>query len=767
MMCAAWLLALSATPAAAQDTASAAGASDKAAPALEEIVVTAAKRTSTIQQTAGSITAVGGDEVAARGFTSFSDLAATVPALSSTTSGPGQTEYELRGVSGANGGGNSPTVGFYLDDTPLSPDARTNSGHVVIDPSLYDIDRVEVLRGPQGTLYGSGSMGGTIKIVTNQPNLTSFDTGADVKLSGTEGGGFNHTENGMVNLPLVQDKAALRIVGTYQSTSGWIDRIVPLSGTFPNPNGNIRGDVAAAPVAADHKGVNSAEETTVRAEVLVQPVDNLSITPSIFYQHVEQGGPSAFDTDPGTLAHYQPYDLAEPYDERFMLENLNVQYHLSAADLTSNSAYFSRHQVITQDASENIASAFGLPSEYLFGPVAFVDHDNLTQFSQEIRAVSAGKSPLKWLIGAFYSDGSSSHTNLSIVPGMVPVFGTSELLYGYRPFSIKQGAIFGELSYQIIPSLKATVGLRGFHYDTTFTDYEAGIAGPTGDDTITTSHGEAKANGVNPKYDLTYTPTEDLTVYGTVAKGFRPGGGNQAVPTGATGVGAHCARNLAELGLNGAPTQYNPDSLWSYEMGEKARFLDRRLSVNASVYDIEWKGIQQGVTLGCGFGFTANAGSAKILGSELEIRALVATDLEFNDSAGYIDARISQGSLAAGTATGDPLQTVPRWTNNVGLTYHHPLEGDLALLAHLENNFVAQRYNVAFLNLTPTSSYDITNLRVGVTSGRWTATVFADNLLNKRTTLSYLATQSAAIPQYNRALAGQPLTAGIDVNVRY
>src|SRR5579863_5261513 len=224
---------------------------------LEEIVVTAEKRESTIETTAISITALSGGDIQDRGFTDLADLLKTVPGVSVRTSGPGLTEFEMRGV--ASNGGNSPTVGFYFDDTSLTAAAATNEGKIVISPDLYDLNRVEVLRGPQGTLYGSGSMGGTIKVVPNAPNPELFEATAEAKFADTDHGGFDHGENAMVNLPFWGGKGALRIVGSYSSDAGWIDRVVVAPGQFPLPTGlavtptaayyTQRGNVLAAPIA--------------------------------------------------------------------------------------------------------------------------------------------------------------------------------------------------------------------------------------------------------------------------------------------------------------------------------------------------------------------------------------------------------------------------------------------------------------------------------------------------------------------------------------
>src|SRR6202041_562265 len=223
---------------------------------LEEVVVTAQKRESTVQATPISITAITGQDLQDRGITDISSIVQSVPGVSMRSSGPGQTELEMGGMSSA--GGNSSTVGFYLGDIPLTAPASAQNGKVVIDPDLYDLNRVEVLRGPQGTLYGSGSMGGTIKLVPNAPDPTAFDASAQVILGGTDGGDtLNHTENAMINLPLA-DTLALRLVASSEVLSGWIDRIVIARPDFPAPiNATTRGNVAAAPVAETFKDVNN------------------------------------------------------------------------------------------------------------------------------------------------------------------------------------------------------------------------------------------------------------------------------------------------------------------------------------------------------------------------------------------------------------------------------------------------------------------------------------------------------------------------------
>src|ERR1700730_13046684 len=283
---------------------------------LVEIIVTAEKYVSTIQNTPISISAMSGDQLAAAGLTRIEDIARAVPGLSMRSAGPGLTEYDARGL--ASNGGAAPTVGFYLDEITLSPPALSQSGKVVIDPNLYDIDRVEVLRGPQGTLYGSGSMGGTVKVVTVQPKLNHFEGSVQRAVSNTEGGAGNGSVNAMLNLPL-GDKFALRIVGGDLYRSGWISLIavnVPnAAATLLTPN---QTPVYNAPVASVIPRDNSESLWDARATLLLLPKEDLSITAMAFDQRLSMGGYYLLDASPTSAApgkvynaHYEVFPLRE------------------------------------------------------------------------------------------------------------------------------------------------------------------------------------------------------------------------------------------------------------------------------------------------------------------------------------------------------------------------------------------------------------------------------------------------------------------------
>jgi outer membrane receptor protein involved in Fe transport len=248
-------------------------------------------------------------------------------------------------------GGNSPTVGFYLDDVALTAPAGAQNGKVVLAPPLFDIDRTEVLRGPQGTLYGSGSMGGTFKLIFNQPDLSQFQGSVQSTLSGTDGGGFNHNDNVMLNIPVVQDKLAIRIVATEAYTSGWIDRVVNYPFPLVSPNGAVRGDVLDAPIQQDFPRSNSDQFDTLRGIILWKPTKRLSVTLSGDYMGDNQTGISAFDQFPGNLAHYEPFNVPEPKTDKEIIEDLNINYSFDSFDATLTTAYWARRSTQTEEAS--------------------------------------------------------------------------------------------------------------------------------------------------------------------------------------------------------------------------------------------------------------------------------------------------------------------------------------------------------------------------------------------------------------------------------
>jgi iron complex outermembrane recepter protein len=735
---------------------------------LEEIVVTAEKRETTVARTPISLTAVSGADILNRGFTDLASLMQTVPGVSIRTSGPGMTEFEMRGV--ASNGGNSPTVGFYFDETPLTAPAATNEGKIVISPDLYDLNRVEVLRGPQGTLYGSGSMGGTIRLIPNAPNPDAFEATGEAKFADTDHGGFDHGENAMVNLPFWGGIAALRIVGSYSFDAGWIDRVVIAPGQFPlATNGfTVRGNVLAAPIATEYHDVNDVEKTAVRMSAVFKPTEGLTITPSYFYQKLRAGGLPYIDSVPGTDAHYQPFDIPENYRDEFHLSALSVKYRTDAFEISSASAYWTRHEPLIQDASESWSTGIGLPS---YGPgnggigAAYADEDNQShQTTEELRVASVGDTRLKWLIGYFYSDFESGWDIIFPSQTGAEVFGSNNLFTYYSPFKILQQSGFGELTYNITDPFAITVGARRYHYSAPvgLDQYGALTA------TVVTTTSE-KDQGVTPKVSLSYQFDKDLLLYATAAEGFRPGGGTGPVPT--SGPLTCEAQLMLEYGskafVNG-PISFTSDHVWSYELGEKWRSSDGRFSVNASGYFESWVGVQQVNALSsCGYVYTANVGDAHVYGGEIEARAIVVRDLEASGSVTYSHAALVSSTLIdAGFNPGTPIQQVPEWSASASLAYHHDLTGAVALTGRAESTYVGSRTDETFATNT-LPSYDLTNIRGGLEGERWSAVLFVNNVADKRALLNNITQDAVNLATFNRVAVSQPRTTGIDLNYKF
>ena len=734
---------------------------------LQEIVVTAQKRESTVQTTPLSITALTGQDLVDRGITDITAIVQSVPGVSMRTSGPGQTELEIRGLTSS--GGNSATVGFYLDDIPLSAPASAQNGKVVIDPNLYDLNRIEVLRGPQGTLYGSGSMGGTIKLVPNAPNPSAFDASAQVILGGTDGGDtLNHTENGMVNLPL-GDTLALRIVASSQVLSGYIDRIVIAQPNFPAPvDPSTRGNVAAAPVAQSFKDVNDENLRSVRASLLWKPTDRLSIEPTFMYQEITQGGLNLIDSQPGTKTQYQPYNSPEPFEDRIDIGSINVQYHFDGADLTSTTSYWRRDENLRQDGTEEIATVLGAPIYPEQGgagqnfPTSLED-DISRQYSEEIRLTSAGHGDFKWLLGYFYQDFESDFdefvdTPFTAIPGTIPNAFTQ-----VQPTQILQNSFFGEASYTFLEKFTATAGLRRYYYTGSVNTAVSGWLSSSGSDAVNHYSTGERDSGITPKFNLSYQLDPDMLVYGTVAQGFRPGGGNQPIPTSGA-LGTQCLANLQAIGLNAAPLGFKPDKVWSYELGEKFRSGDGRMTINSAGYFENWQHIQQNIPLECGFPFTGNAGDAHIYGAELEINAVLIPGLVASVNGSWTHAQYIANAVPT-TTIDERLQEVPEVTAAASLNYRHGISDGLAIIGRVENNYVGSRIDTtAQANFLP--SYDLTNIRAGVEGSNWTAVLFVNNATNRLALLTNSPAINVNVSTFNRTAIEQPLTFGIDLSYR-
>ena len=736
---------------------------------LTEIVVTAEKRDSTVQATPISITAISGAELEGRGLASVEEVAQQTPGMSFRTAGPGQTEYEMRGVSST--GGSVGTVGFYYDETPITPPSFGGIGKVVIDPELFDMHSVEVLRGPQGTLYGAGSMGGTIKLITNKPVLNEFDAAADVTGSGTAGGGFNRSGDLMLNIPISEDLAALRLVVSSGYRDGWLDRIVV--NPFPLPTnpcppalfyGCVRGNVARGPFSAIHTRVNWERLDTLRPSLKITPTDRLTIDVSALYQRTTAGGYDNIDIPPGCgggvlCGHYEPFDVAEPFSDYVKLLSAVVNYDASLAKITSASSYWTRNESQVQDASELTQNAFEVP---YFTAVPYPETDHSEQFSEELRVTSSGAGRFQWLAGLFYSNFQFDTTQNVVSSNYAGLTGepTGDVFYANFPYDTKEYAVFAEASYKIAPDWKLTAGLREFRYRSEVNAVESGLASASGGperflDTVNTSN-----HGLNPKFNLAYIPNDDLTVYAAASKGFRPGGISEPIPLSGP---LSCLPALQAVGLSAGSVAYGPDSLWDYELGEKVRLMDGRVTVHSDVFYIRWSEIQQVVTLNCPFLLEANSGNARSYGAEVEVEARVTAGLTVNINGGYTNATLNDPAPFAGPP-GQPLLNIPKYTAAASLVYEHPIFDEVTLTARVSEAIVGPQWDVAYAE-KQLPAYALTALRAGVGRGQWAATLFVDNLTNKLAVETINNTFfTGNIPDLTRGTVNQPRTIGVKLD---
>ena len=761
---------------------------------LTEVVVTAQKRASTVQETPISISAVSGDDLLARGVTSLAVLAQGTPGVSLKSEGPSQTEIEMRGMTSS--GGNSATVGFYLDDIPLTGPASAQNGHVVIDPDLYDLNRIEILRGPQGTLFGSGSMGGTVRLITNQPNLSQLQATAQSALSGTEGGGFNHKNSLMINIPLIDDTLALRVVGTEDHTSGWIDRIVvdPFPVVGGSPAGTERGDVQSAPIQKQYPGSNAYQTYAARVSVLWRPTETLSVTPSYFHTTSSQNGISAYDSVPGTQAHYQPFDITEPLTDSLTAYSLNVNYSFPGFDLTSSTAHWSRNSSQVEEASEafnnplealTYNSNYGLPNPGYYGPTGSgpehgIEIDPSHQFSEELRLASTGNGRATWVTGLYYSDFYSLWTFNGTTPnyssymdlGTLAPATTPNWFDAYSPTTLKQYAGFGDVTYALTEGLKLDVGARVNHYDYRFSSCISGWGSANGAATPSCSGLiPLSSTGFNPKFNLAYTFNPDLMAYATVSTGFRPGGGNAAYPT----TGSAWGGAFQQQGYTSGkwPATYEPDRVVSYELGEKARMLDRRLTVNASVYYEDWRHIQLEAYPN-DWALNINGNYAHIYGADIDVLADLGAGFRLELAAGYLYEWLDGGPHWV-IAPSHKLPEVAPVNGTASLSYSEALGDSYTFTARLENSYTGPRYSISFPNpyeftgtYTQLPGYDLINMRAGIAfRDKWNATVFVNNATNRHAQLESMFTENEPQPSFTRMITNQPLTTGLDLSYRF
>lgn len=714
------------------------------------IVVTAQKRNEDVKNVPLSVSVLSGKELENRKLVNFEDMARITPGVAIyNTGGSNLSRIVIRGVSSTNG---TATVGVYLDDISLTVPNLFFTGATL--PSFIDIDHVESLRGPQGTLFGASALGGAIRFIANKPRIGELSGSFLGDVSGTKHAGLNYKVQGVLNLP-ISDKAAWRVAVHNGKQSGFVDRI--------DGSGII------------HKGVDEERSTAIRTSLLFEPNETISIEPSLLWQKTDADGTNIFQL---TLPNYQQRKVSpEPNSDELVVPSLTVKAGVGSLGLTSVTSYLRRTNKRQFDGqvyngttiAEIIDPSFGANYDILASlPAPYTNNVYVTQWTQELRlateSIDESGNPYELQAGVYFSDQKVRTDDREYVTSLN---STVQSLYGMSAQSFlgapvvndlvgsytyttkrKEFALFAEGSYELLEGLKATVGVRKSFSKYDFAMDESGWSAIGAPPSIR-AHG--KDNPFTPKFALTYEASKEATLYANVSKGYRLGGNNNPLPT-------SCGASLASFGLNPTGT-YTPDSLWSYEGGMKLRLFGNRLTANASGYRIDWKDIQQSVRLpSCGYVTTVNAGSARIDGGELEITARITQSLSLGMTGSLVDAKIKDAAAGAGTAPGQRLLHVPRSSFTAFADYSAPITANVRVFGHVDANFQgSSRGSFAVTNPDYSRpSYTIVNANLGVETGAFTFTVYMLNLLNEDKVI-----QRPSVVAVRQGLIPRPRTYGI------
>jgi iron complex outermembrane recepter protein len=785
---------------------------DEATGPLTEIVVTATRHEESLSKVPISVTAMTQEDLDVRGVKDFQDVARFTPGVDIDNSGT--NNISIRGIASTGGAG---TTGIYLDDTPIQMRALAFNPDEAL-PKSFDIDRIEVLRGPQGTLFGAGSEGGTVRYITTQPSLTKSSMYAREEVSYTQGGEPSYEGGIAGGTPLIDGTLGVRASVWYRRDGGYIDRINPVT------------------LATEEKNANYDQTMLMRLAAVWAPNDKLTVTPSYYYQDryrndVENYWP--LYSNPGSDRYVSANPTQRSAPDRFYLPALKIEADLGATKLISNTSYYHRQEETGYDGTlYNLGfyqSFFGGGGTSLLSPLLIdgtgvhlpssvanyrspASIDNSQQnITQEIRLQSNDPAArLIWTTGVFFSSNRQTYLeqihdpmldNLTqAVAGLPygsiftnsdpnsPNFGNpvpfdprfpNDSYFLQTHAKDQQVALYGEGTFNFTDQYKLTLGAR---YSKSKYSFDSLTGGPQLFLEPQTVSAEKKENSFTPKASFSYQMDSRNLYYFTYAKGFRPGGGNNPVPQPA------CAKDFATLGISGSPTTFNSDTVNSFEVGAKNNF-DNRVKIASSVYYIRWNNIQQTVVPPiCQISFISNLGKAVAKGVDLQAEVAVTDNFTVELATGYTDARYTQDSrltpaenppvVSSGDAiTGQSGQPAAPFTATIGLQYKFSVfnhdsfirvddeyEGRAKWLSPQQDPNT-QQYDAANYVLSPTN---FASARAGTNFGGWQVAAFVDNLTDTHTVTNYNWTidPGDGESRLQRQFTFRPRTIGITVTYR-
>ncbi|MEX2499717.1 MAG: TonB-dependent receptor [Wenzhouxiangellaceae bacterium] len=785
--------------AASQDSQTGSGAStDSQEPpegSIERIVVTATKREKTLQEVPFSINAQSQADIQRTGAGSLEEISRNVAGLTIQNLGPGQSQVAIRGVSAGQIVRDQPgvkeQVGVYLDESVISLSLFTP------DLDLFDLSRVETLRGPQGTLFGSGSIGGTIRYITNQPDPNVRESSFEAELNTIDEGGAGGHFKGMINMPFGNGAGAFRLVGYHTEYGGFIDAL--------REGGGVTDDV------------NDGSRSGVRAALTFEPAGNISITPRVIYQEIETDGfnrqevfnlfanPFTTERPPVTFDEREQFLLLdEAFEDEFLLLDLTATAGFDLFDLTSVTSYTDRDVLVSRDASAlsgSVSVDLGFPDEGVLLPSNLRDTTDVEQFTQEIRLSSNTVGPLDWLIGAFYSDTDRVYAQRLPTPGydaftdqvlgegtaaaVANGFDPDSPFNSDLPYNIEQLALFGEATWYATDRLSLTAGGRYYDFDEVRTITTGGLFA-AGDTAVVD---ETSSSGFTPRFLADYKISDEVSVNAQVSQGFRLGGVNDPlnIPL--------CTPE--DEAIFGDFQDYDDETLWNFELGVKAQ--TRTVTFNAAVFHTEIDDLQVTLDAGsCSSRVVFNVPSAMTTGFESELAWEPTDRLLLTLAGSYIEAefdstvRDGNGNVIGGIEDGNRLPTVPETQFSASGAYTFPLnfgnnpaEGFVtASFQHIGSRFTQPgdqvpgagdfAHGLPFGGMTGNEvtsldlklpAYEIAYLSTGIDFGRYVVTLFVDNVFDENALLSFDRERGG------RARLGfrtnQPRTVGVNLRANF
>ena len=750
--------------------------------AIEQIFVTARKRGELLQDVPFSLAAQTEEKIRNSGAQNLEELSYNVAGFTVQNLGPGQSQVAIRGVAAGQIVRDQPgvkeQVGIYLDESVISLSLFTP------DMDLFDLNRVEVLRGPQGTLFGSGSIGGTVRYITNQPNLEEMEFTAQGTGRLMDDGDFGGDIRAMVNVPLVEGVLAIRAVGFYSALNGFIDAI--------QPGGAIIEDI------------NDGERLGFRVAVQIQPTESLTITPRVVYQDIEIDGFNRTDvynilanpfttTRPAvTLGERQQFtQLEETFTDDFLLFDTTIELEMGGVTFTAVSSYTDREVLQIRDTTQLAGSITGQPGaftapdflDFAFGEDVFTldapldDATDVQMFTQEARVASNDDGPFQWVLGVFYSDIDRDYSQTLNVPGfeagvndtlnaLFPpdpggplnfpdgwtagfIAETDQLFVSQIPYQFEQVSVFGEASYDLTERLNVTAGIRWFDFQ------EDRVLNFDGVFALTTPglEGTTSSSGVSPRVIVSYDVNDNVRINAQASRGFRLGGINDPLNE------RLCTPE--DLVTFGGFDAWGDETLWNYEVGAKTNFAGGRGTFNVAAFFADIKNLQTTLTAGsCSSRIIFNVPKARSVGVEAELTMRVNDNFDFAVSASLIDSEFRSDvtstdddgnvSILAGISSGARLPTVPRFQMAASGTYTRPVANSFdgfitGTVVHVGSRFTQSGdvdLGVVDLTRIPIGApsvdtftfdprlpaYTIGNIRFGVRNDRWEFALFVNNV---------------------------------------